>query len=242
MRILDKNTDFYDYLQSMYPDDTFTFDRTDSFVLSKEIMCEHLDVRRFYSKIAKKYDRKQYNFLLLQICHTFWLFLVEITKMTDYERPLDYTVELLATWKNYDKKRVLMTLDVISFGWGVDNQLAGDLGFWRTGYDASKITEKVDVLMRVVDINDYKVQNSINRHFVYYGDNKRVEKHLPLLKASGLAPCMNALDVFLAFEEYFSLEKSSSERTDALGTTDVDKVESHGFDAKTSFRGKQQRG
>ena len=49
---------------------------------------------------------------------------------------------------------------------------------------------------------------------------------------------MDAHETYLAFEEYFSLEKTSQERRDPLGTTDIDKIESHGFDKKTSFRGK----
>ena len=39
MRIIDKNTDFYDYYQNIYPDDSLIFDRTDSFLLSKEDLC-----------------------------------------------------------------------------------------------------------------------------------------------------------------------------------------------------------
>ena len=42
MRIIDKNTDFYDYWQNVYKDDTFTFDRRDSFLLTKEILCSNL--------------------------------------------------------------------------------------------------------------------------------------------------------------------------------------------------------
>ena len=48
MRIIDKNTDFYDFLQNMYPDNSLTFDRTDSFVLTKDILCKHLIVNQPY--------------------------------------------------------------------------------------------------------------------------------------------------------------------------------------------------
>jgi hypothetical protein len=55
---------------------------------------------------------------------------------------------------------------------------------------------------------------------------------------SGIVNCVDAHQIYLAFEEYFALEKSSTERREPLGTTDIDKIESHGFDKKTSFRGK----
>lgn len=237
MRILDKNTDFYDYLQNMYPDNTFTFDRTDSFLLTKEIMCNHLFIRRTYSHFSRPKDRKYHNFALLQICNTFWLFLITITSISDYERPTDYEIELLAKWKNFNKPRAKYCLDTISFGYDINNQISGD--FWSKGYDVKRLKEKVDILIQAVDTNNYKLQNHINKHTVFHGDNVKTEKHIPLLKACGIANCIEALDVFLALEEYFSLEKSSSERTDAIGMTNNDKIESHGFDVKTSFRGKR---
>ena len=39
MRIIDKNKDFYDYLQGIYPDRLLVFDRTGSFVLTKQALC-----------------------------------------------------------------------------------------------------------------------------------------------------------------------------------------------------------
>ena len=40
MRIIDNKHDFYDYLQD--PTDTVVFDRRNSFLLTKEIMCDKL--------------------------------------------------------------------------------------------------------------------------------------------------------------------------------------------------------
>lgn len=60
LRIIDKNTDFYDYIQGIYRDDTVVFDRTDSFILSKDMVCSKL--------------HRAPEFLLLQVCNTFWLF------------------------------------------------------------------------------------------------------------------------------------------------------------------------
>lgn len=234
MKIIDKHTDFYDYYQNIYSDDTFTFDRTDSFLLTKELLCQHLSVRRPYYRPRKQNKQKFQAFLLMQVCHTFWLFLVDNIQENEYEQPVDYTLELLTTWKNYHKQRVLMQLDVISFSYSYHTQLHYD--YRTSGYDRDTLLQKINVLQQAIDMNDYRVLSHIDRHTVYIGDQTKVDKHIPLLKACGIAHCVDPLDVFLAFEEYFSLEKTSTERTEPLGTTDKDKVESHGFDIKTSFR------
>ena len=240
MRILDKNTDFYDYLQNVYKDDTFTFDRTDSFLLTKELMCTYLYLRRTYSPRKDK-DRKHHNFVLLQICNTFWLFLVEITAIDEYDRPVDYEMELVTSWREYNKPRVLCDLAVIEFSYAIGGQISLASGWWSVGYDRDKVHEKADILVQAVNTNDYKVKSRIDRHVIYYGNyNDKTEKHIPLLKACGIASLVDPLDVYLSFEEYFSLKKTASERREPIGTTDKDKIESHGFDTKISFRGKSK--
>jgi hypothetical protein len=44
------------------------------------------------------------------------------------------------------------------------------------------------------------------------------------------------MEVYQAFDEYFSLEKTASEKIEADGTTDKDRILNHGFDDKVSFR------
>lgn len=232
MRIIDKNTDFYDFWQDIYRDSSITFDRTDSFVLSKDIMCDYIRASqdRFYT--VKDFEQQ---FVLLQICHTFWLFLVEVTKKTDYDRPTEYTVQLVVTWKNYHKPRCLIRLDLISFGYKVDHLLGRRYDNHK--YDSEKVSSKTNVLISAVNSNDYRINVTIDKHTIYKGDNTKEEKHIPLLKASGMASCMESLDVFLAFEEFFSLEKTATERTESAGLTNNEKISNHGFDIKTSFRG-----
>ena len=70
MRIIDKQRDFYDYLQD--PTDKLVFDRRGSFLLTKEIFCERISTIRYYWQ-------SKYRFVLLQCGATFWLFLVTIT-------------------------------------------------------------------------------------------------------------------------------------------------------------------
>lgn len=234
MRILDKNTDYYDYLQNIYRDDSLTFDRTDSYLLTKEIMCKHLVVPRTYGAVSKYRKKETSNFLLLQVGNAFWLFLVKITGINEYDQVTDYSFELIANWKNYDKTRVLIQMDIISFKWQITTQLSDRS--WDSGYDLNKLFNKRDILVQAVNNNEYRVERKIDKHTIY--QSKPVDKHIPLLKACGIARFIDPLDIFLSFEEYFSLEKTAAERTDAIGTTNKDKVENHGFDVKTSFRGK----
>ena len=239
MRIIDKNTDFYDYFQDIYRDASLTFDRTDSFLLTKEIMCRYLTADMNHLRFGRRQSGHEHCFLLLQVCHTFWLFLVDILAVDSYGAVADYAIKLLRQWKNYDKPRILIALDVISFGWDVRAQLSSKNGYWHSDHDLDKMQNRLDVLQNAVDLNNHRVSRRIDRQMVSYGGDNRVEKHIPLLKACGIAPCVDALDVFLSFEEYFSLEKTAAERTDAIGTTNADKIESHGFDVKSSFRGKR---
>ena len=60
----------------------------------------------------------------------------------------------------------------------------------------------------------------------------------PILKASGFPNLINPTEMYNAIDEYFSLKKAAAEFTEAKGTTNNDKIKNHGFDIKTSFRGK----
>lgn len=229
MRIIDKNTDFYDYLQNIYRDSTFTFDRTDSFILTKEDMC-----RLLYSGRHEKV-----RFVVIQSCNTFWLFMLEVTYNDNVSMyPVDYTVMLLSSWKNYNKSRELLKADVVEFGF--NTMLKLDKYNWkrmRREHDPSSIIENVPVLTNAFDSGDFKYDGSMNRHTVYYGDGHKEEKHIPILKASRFSQHIDPLEIYQSIEEYFSLEKQASERTDSVGLTDIEKAENHGFDKKISFRG-----
>lgn len=233
MRIIDKNTDFYDYWQNIYIDRSTTFDRTDSFLLTKSMLCDHLYWIR--SRFHTWRDEPQV-FVLLQICHTFWLFLLEVTQATDeYDRPKDYTVELVTTWKNYDKQRALLKLDVVRFSWDIYRLLG--FGWNLRKVSSEMVISRANDLIQAVNSGNYDIERSIDKHTIYKGDGTKIEKHIPLLKACGIAACIDPLEVYLAFEEYFSLEKSSLERTASVGLTNEEKIGNHGFDMKTSFRG-----
>ena len=55
--------------------------------------------------------------------------------------------------------------------------------------------KQVSMLMDTFNYNNYKVLYSVNRHIVFYGDGRREEKHIPLLKACGIGDCVDPLDI-----------------------------------------------
>ena len=231
MRIIDKNTDYYDFYQNVYKDDTFTFDRRNSFILTKDIMCEQLELRRnnSWNFKTKKYEDDKFEYALLQICNTFWLFLIEITeekKSLGFNKIQNYNMKLLATWRNFNKSRVLCSFNIIRLTY-----------YFRIKDNIESIVKDANKIVDCIDTNDYKIKRCLDKYNIRKED-KWVEKDIPILRACGVATCVDAHDIYLAFEEYFSLEKTASERREPIGTTDIDKVESHGFDKKTSFRGK----
>lgn len=224
MRIIDKKHDFYDYLNN--PKDTLVFDRRESYIVSKNDICRKLDLVR--------YDKNSnYRFVVLQCGATYWLLLVTITNR-DYFNG-NYDVELLTTWKNFNKKRELLKLDLISF---LDYFLNGK----NKKLDYNKILENVDKIKNMIDTNDYKSEyvlcNSLHNYYNY--KTKKYEESFkpPILIDTGIGKVIDPIQMFLAIEEHFSLLKTESERTDPIGMTNNDKITSHGFDIKTSFRGK----
>lgn len=213
MRIIDKNNDFYDYLQDST--DTIVFDRRGSYELTKDRICSTLDMIRYYRA-------SKYRFLLLQCGATYWLILATITDRIGLYNPSTCTFELLKTWKNYDKRRHIIQLDLVTFN---NMYLLRPKDFSAKGFDYDKIKSFVDIMQQDIDLNNYTCEYTIA--------NK-----LPLLKSSGFPTIINPMDIFMAIEEHFSMQKTESERTEAIGSTNSDKITMHGFDTKTSFRGK----
>ena len=220
MRIIDKQQDYYDYLQS--PTDTLVFDRRGSFLLTKEQFCKDL---------GPSWGDSKYRFVLLQCGATSWLFLAIIK---EDNRSYDYSLELLNSWKNYNKEIKLLQIDGIDIRgvYGLYNYKIKDLEY-------DKIKSKIKDFTDAIDRNDFSVSWTISSNVKYtnYKNGYKKEKsNLPLLKACGISSLVQPLDMFTAIEEYFSLVKSNAETTEAKGTTNDDKIIMHGFDTKTSFR------
>lgn len=235
MRIIDKNHDYYDYLAD--PTDTLVFDRRGSFILEKSSICDRM--RTF----GDRFDDVSYRHLLLQCGATFWLFLLTTTKLddsyTNIKSPADYDIELLATWKNYGKPNRLLDIRLVSFP---NKHLVWN--YKKKEHELKRDKINIDEIKTNIDrITMFNERNSSYLGKVTYSTSKgiswvRKEYTIPLLSACGIANIVSPIDMFSAIEEYFSIEKTKAERTEPLGATNNDKIVMHGFDTKTSFRGK----
>lgn len=236
MRIIDKNHDYYDYLAD--PTDTITFDRRGSFLLERSTICEVMQPfgEAYYNAV------NNYRHMLLQCGGTFWVFLLTITKAKDDNSlygsmPIDYDIELLATWKNYNKPNKLIDIRIIDY---YDRYIIRDYKKKIFYLNRDKINPEY-IKTDIDRIPEFSDKGYLGKTTYYISKGNSMEKKeytIPLLYACGISNIVPALDIFTAIEEYFSIEKTKAERTEPLGATNNDKIIMHGFDTKTSFRGK----
>ena len=223
MRIIDKNNDYYDYLQVR--DDDIVFDRRGSIPLSKTDILECIDRRdfRFHEPFIS---------LLLQCGATYWLLLAEgkDKKTINYEDKFtDYNIEVLTSWKDYDKPLEVLRLQWISIGhiWYYDYY---DVSYKNRNIvktlDRDKLARETPKFKDAIIQKDYDVVHT-------FGKDK-----ILLLKSVGIPLIISPDEIYNAIDECFSLMKTGAESTVAEGTTNNDKIKNHGFDTKTSFRGK----
>ena len=223
MRIIDKQHDFYDYLQD--PTDSIVFDRRGSFLLTKELFCEGIQYQRYFGN-------SKYRFVLLQCGVEYWLFLITITAKDWDDKPVDYDMNLLQNWKNYDGTNELIKLSVVSF----------DISMWDFMFrdiDLEKAKARANDLKEEVNHGNYRVEYNLGCHVKitnYKGSFIKEMQEIPILKACGLSGLIHPVSIFCAIEEHFSMEKTALETTEARGVTDKDKVVMHGFDVRSSFR------
>lgn len=202
MKILDKNKDFYDYLQDY--DSDIVFDRRGSHILTNEEL-----------NFFPLYNRYKVNdvYLLLQIGYTNWLIVekpIKIIKdVSGYNIVKDFSIELIEKWKDYNKS--------VDFKFGEI----------KTRYTIEYITSK-KFNHKTALIDDIKLGN-----FEY--KNNLAEKSPIVLSKTKLPSILNAQEVYLAIEEWL-LHKKDDSIHDSM--TDKEKIVSHGFDTKSSFRGK----
>lgn len=226
MKIIDKNYDFYDYLQGVYPDKTVTFDRTRSFILTKDEVCKGLNYITYgINKLG------QISYILLQVCNRFWLFEAKVLDLDDYGYVKDYIINLVLTWTNYNTDRKLLSFNYI--------KLNGD--DWFAHWSAKTEDRKHKIAIDAINRGNYTKEYSLSVEYGYRNNERTIIYDIPLLKASGFAELINPLDIYLAIEEYFSLERTAAERRESIGLTNDDKITNHGFDTKISFRGGQKK-
>jgi hypothetical protein len=227
MRIIDKQTDYYDYLQDN--GDDLVFDRRGSRSLSKQ------EIKDDIIMMLESYAHIPHIFLVFQCGATYWLLSVEGRigepnwRKNYWDRVEDYDIELLSTWKDYNHPLELLTLKAIEFNesWKYD--------FYDKKWRRRKL-ERTLSKERLREISSTLRDAVINRDYKVYRNHST--KHFLLLKSSGIPNVIGPEEIYNAIDEYFSLKKTAAESTVAEGTTNNDKIKNHGFDVKTSFRGK----
>lgn len=229
MRIIDSNRDYYDFLQNVWRDDTVIFDRRDSYELSREefasaFVDESYKWSQYYRKRYRDNDKRK--FVLLQVCNTFWLFELLITKTGAEGICLDYKLHLIEAWQDYSGPSVLLRLSAIRppryvYWYSREHSSSDDANMVKRGeYEEDKVFDA------------FVFSKSKGAGY------EQELRHIPILKNIGVAAEVPPEELFLAIEEYFLTEKRKTERTESVGLTDKEKAMNHGFDAKTSFRGK----
>lgn len=214
MRIIDKNKDYYDFYQNIYRDGTYTLDRRDSYNISKKEFAKHF----WYETYWHTKDQKPI-YLLLQVCHNFWLIQFIVTKKDEFNNCLDYELQLVDSWQDYTAERKMISLVSVKV-----NLLAMHKNNYKNA-------------VSIIRMGGYDITHDFNKARVWK-DTKYEERHIPILQDIGIPSIIDGFEIYKALEEYLSMEKTSTERTEAKGTTNDSKITSHGFDTKTSFRGK----
>lgn len=223
MKIIDKNRDYYDYLQNVELDDTFTFDRRGSHELTTEDI-----IRPFQKWTVCSFFQKDYlntGYYLIQAGSTFWLIFVQFKDFNDNGIPQNCEILSSETWKDYDKPRKVLSVTGIQ----VDM-----FSYFRRKHKESMSEYLSDVKARVKS-NDYKELCSFTKGALIK-DNASYVCPYPILKNTFIPSVIPAADLYHAIEEHFSMEKTAQERIESEGITDTEKVINHGFDKKSSFR------
>jgi hypothetical protein len=228
MRIIDKQNDYYDYLQDN--EDTLVFDRRGSRLLTKE------KIKDTVEGVLNSYYHVPHVFFLLQCGASYWLLFVEgtdIKKRTGFCGPAEvvgnYNIWVLSEWKEYNQPLKLLSFQAITFNQSWKYKFY-DIHYYRRGIKRDlvidRLRENSRALQEAVIHKDYGV-------FIDFSKDGYL-----LLKSSGIPNVIPPAEMYSAIDEYFSLKKTAAESTVAEGTTNNDKIKNHGFDTKTSFRGK----
>lgn len=221
MKIIDSNTDYYDFYQNIYRDNTVTFDRKDSYNLTKQEFAHYFEYVPNCKRVYQDWNRHKVKHILLQICYDFWLMRLTVTETDNYGQCQDYDLDLIDHWKDDTKPAKSIELSWLKMPW----------------YIGKENNDIVDAIKHN-DYIQYEVFNRFHNNHIIKGKFIEDVRTIPILQNIGIPSIIPPLDIYLALEEYVIQEKADGERRESIGLTNNEKIENHGFDLKTSFRGK----
>lgn len=175
---------------------------------SRILTNEELNVWLLWSR-----HKAEDKYFLLQIGYTNWLILAKPTKINrdgygGYTIE-DFSLELIEMWKDYNKS--------------VDFKFGEIKTYYTMEYVTSKKFNHKTALIDDIKLGNFEYKNNFT------------EKSPIVLNKTKLPSILNAQEVYLAIEEWLSHKKDDIVH-DSM--TDKEKIVSHGFDTKSSFRGK----
>jgi len=158
-------------------------------------------------------NKAENKYFLLQIGYTNWLILAKPIKINrdgygGYTIE-DFSLELIEMWKDYNKS--------------VDFKFGEIKTYYTMEYVTSKKFNHKTALIDDIKLGNFEYKNNFT------------EKSPIVLNKTKLPSILNAQEVYLAIEEWLSHKKDDIVH-DSM--TDKEKIVSHGFDTKISFRGK----
>ena len=210
MKIIDKNKDFYDYMQGIYPDNSNTFDRRGSHILTKEMFLEpfsSLETEIYYLHVQINY----LNYIIKAVGNDFSYG----CKGRVYSaKDLEY--QLVTFWKNYNTENLIK----IDF------------------FQVPKYNEKYFEKNPISILKETKTYQLRSRQWYWNGFDID-EKNFPIFKESGLVKFFDPQEVYYAIDNWLSSQKTKNERTESVNITDKEKIINHGFDTSYSFRSKK---
>lgn len=115
MRIIDRNTDYYDFYQREYPDDYLVFDRRGSTIVNNKTinwMVQYADNRRAY---VDQKDESRIVYLLLESGYDKWVF--PVMYKYSHEFGIEITEIGVKQWKAYSSNPSRMILSIIQIPW-----------------------------------------------------------------------------------------------------------------------------
>ena len=238
MKILDKNSDFYDYLSfSELSNDELTFDRRGSLKLTKKDLCVILDDNLAYSSYSKSikgkrgstyidYNSRYYEIALAAGTNLFIILLSslhyeQIEVNGKKENVLtDFSARLLCERKNYERDLGILNLYLIE-------------GYKRNSRYSQ---QRYSYAFSSGNKGDWAKANLNNATFINMIETAKEERTCyPILLGTGLCDVLSAESVYNGIEEYLFAARTEKNQ-ESKGLNDEGKIINHGFDTKTSFR------
>ena len=210
MKIIDRNKDFYDYMQGIYFDASNTFARRGSHIISKEMLLRPfgmLEAEIYYLHIQINY----LNYIIKAIGSSF-----SYGCKNQIYSANDSNFQLVTFWKDYETKNLVK------------------VDFFKIPEYNEKYFEKSPISI----LKETKMYQLHSKRFNWDGFDIN-EKNFPIFKDSGLVKFFDAREIYFAIDDYLSSQKTKNERIESINITDKEKIINHGFNISYSFRNKK---